>query len=121
MPDMSAQSLEQFYIDLDADNHAQGRRRHRRAQQQRRLRQRLRDRRARAAQLLRHDAARLDRACRRARCSASARSSGRPILVTNQHSLSDAEDFTEGYRSLKLGTVVGEPTAGWIIYTWNQP
>jgi tricorn protease len=39
------------------------------------------------------------------------------ILVTNQHSLSDAEDFTEGYRSLKLGTVVGEPTSGWIIYT----
>ena len=39
------------------------------------------------------------------------------ILVTNQHSLSDAEDFTEGYRTLKLGTVVGEPTAGWIIYT----
>jgi C-terminal processing protease CtpA/Prc len=39
------------------------------------------------------------------------------ILVTNQHSLSDAEDFTEGYRSLKLGRVVGEPTAGWIIYT----
>jgi tricorn protease len=39
------------------------------------------------------------------------------ILVTNQHSLSDAEDFTEGYRSLKLGKVVGEPTAGWIIFT----
>lgn len=39
------------------------------------------------------------------------------ILVTNQHSLSDAEDFTEGYRSMKLGKVVGEPTAGWIIYT----
>jgi tricorn protease len=39
------------------------------------------------------------------------------ILVTNQHSLSDAEDFTEGYRALKLGKVVGEPTAGWIIYT----
>lgn len=39
------------------------------------------------------------------------------ILVVNQHSLSDAEDFTEGYRSLKLGKVVGEPTAGWIIYT----
>ena len=33
------------------------------------------------------------------------------ILVTNQHSLSDAEDFTEGYRTLKLGKVVGEPTA----------
>ncbi len=41
------------------------------------------------------------------------------ILVTNRHSLSDAEDFTEGYRALKLGKVVGEPTAGWIIYTWN--
>jgi Tol biopolymer transport system component len=41
------------------------------------------------------------------------------VLVINQHSLSDAEDFTEGYRTLKLGSVVGEPTAGWIIYTWN--
>jgi Tol biopolymer transport system component/C-terminal processing protease CtpA/Prc len=46
------------------------------------------------------------------------RSLERPtILVVNQHSLSDAEDFTEGYRTLKLGKVVGEPTAGWIIYT----
>jgi C-terminal processing protease CtpA/Prc len=43
------------------------------------------------------------------------------ILVTNQHSLSDAEDFTEGYRTLKLGKVVGEPTAGWIIYTGDIP
>ncbi len=43
------------------------------------------------------------------------------VLVTNQDSLSDAEDFTEGYRALKLGKVVGEPTAGWIIYTWNEP
>src|SRR5204863_1953306 len=41
------------------------------------------------------------------------------VLVTNQHSLSDAEDFTEGYRALKLGPVVGEPTSGWIIYTGN--
>ena len=41
------------------------------------------------------------------------------ILLTNQHSLSDAEDFTEGYRYLKLGKTVGEPTAGWIIFTWN--
>lgn len=39
------------------------------------------------------------------------------VLVTNQHSLSDAEDFTEGYRTLQLGKVVGEPTSGWIIYT----
>jgi tricorn protease len=50
------------------------------------------------------------------------RALGKPtILVTNQHSLSDAEDFTEGYRSLKLGKVVGEPTSGWIIYTSNMP
>jgi tricorn protease len=39
------------------------------------------------------------------------------ILVTNRHTLSDGEDFTEGYRSSHLGKVVGEPTAGWIIYT----
>ncbi len=42
------------------------------------------------------------------------------ILVTNQHSLSDAEDFAEGYRTLKLGKIVGEPTSGWIIYTGSQ-
>ncbi|MEJ2503551.1 MAG: S41 family peptidase, partial [Gemmatimonadota bacterium] len=41
------------------------------------------------------------------------------VLVTDMHSLSDAEDFTEGYRTLGLGPVVGEPTAGWIIYTWG--
>lgn len=41
------------------------------------------------------------------------------ILLINQHSLSDAEDLTEGYRALKLGKIVGEPTAGWIIFTWN--
>lgn len=50
------------------------------------------------------------------------RALGRPtILITNQHSLSDAEDFTEGYRSLRLGKVVGEPTSGWIIFTSNLP
>jgi Tol biopolymer transport system component/C-terminal processing protease CtpA/Prc len=49
------------------------------------------------------------------------RALGRPtVLLTNQDSLSDAEDFTEGYRALGLGKVVGEPTAGWIIYTGNQ-
>ncbi|MFZ1702175.1 MAG: LpqB family beta-propeller domain-containing protein [Pyrinomonadaceae bacterium] len=55
-----------------------------------------------------------------ARSSLGQRSLERPtILVTNQHSLSDAEDLTEGYKSLKLGKVVGEPTSGWIIFTWN--
>jgi Tol biopolymer transport system component/C-terminal processing protease CtpA/Prc len=39
------------------------------------------------------------------------------VLVINRHTLSDGEDFTEGYRTLGLGKVVGEPTAGWIIYT----
>ena len=43
------------------------------------------------------------------------------VLVTNESSLSDAEDFTEGYRALGLGKVVGVPTAGWIIYTGGQP
>lgn len=43
------------------------------------------------------------------------------VLVTNQHSLSDAEDFTEGYRAMGLGKVVGEPTSGWIIFTSNLP
>jgi tricorn protease len=43
------------------------------------------------------------------------------VLVTNESSLSDAEDFTEGYRSLDLGKVVGAPTAGWIIYTKAKP
>ena len=42
------------------------------------------------------------------------------VLVTNESSLSDAEDFTEGYRSLQLGKVVGQPTAGWIIFTGSQ-
>jgi Tol biopolymer transport system component/C-terminal processing protease CtpA/Prc len=39
------------------------------------------------------------------------------VAVTNRVTLSDGEDFTEGYRALGLGKVVGEPTAGWIIYT----
>jgi C-terminal processing protease CtpA/Prc len=43
------------------------------------------------------------------------------VLVTNQHSLTDAEDFTQGYRAMHLGKVVGEPTAGWIVYTSNVP
>ena len=46
------------------------------------------------------------------------RSLGLPtVLVTNESTLSDGEDFTEGYRTLGLGKVVGTPTAGWIIFT----
>ena len=33
------------------------------------------------------------------------------------HTLSDGEDFTEGYRALKLGKTVGEPTGGSVIFT----
>ncbi len=42
------------------------------------------------------------------------------VLITNRVTLSDGEDFSEGYRALGLGKVVGEPTAGWIIYTSNE-
>ena len=49
------------------------------------------------------------------------RALGKPtVLVTNESSLSDAEDFTEGYRALGLGKVVGQPTAGWIIFTGGE-
>jgi tricorn protease len=55
-----------------------------------------------------------------ARAQLGQRSLERPsILITNQHSLSDAEDLAEGYRALGIGKIVGEPTAGWIIYTSN--
>ncbi|HEY8312886.1 MAG TPA: S41 family peptidase [Candidatus Baltobacteraceae bacterium] len=39
------------------------------------------------------------------------------VLMVNEETLSDGEDFTQGYEAMHLGTVVGEPTAGWIIYT----
>jgi len=121
MPDMSAQSLEQFFVDLDAENHS-------------------RDgvvidvrnnnggfvnvyaidvlaRRSYFDMTLRGSSSRVP-----ARSVLGQRALERPtILLANQHSLSDAEDFTEGYRFLKLGKVVGEPTSGWIIYTWNTP
>ena len=120
MPDMSAQSLEQFFVDLDADNHGKE--------------GVVIDVRNNNGGFVNVYA--IDMLARRSYFNMTPRDSTkvpsrsvlgqraleRPtVLVTNQHSLSDAEDFTEGYRSLKLGTVVGEPTAGWIIFTWNQP
>lgn len=41
------------------------------------------------------------------------------ILITNEHSASNAEMFSEGFRRLGLGKVVGMPTAGAVIWTWN--
>lgn len=118
MLDMGAGSLEQLYIDLDAENHGkQG-----------------------VVIDIRNNnggfvnAYALDVFSRRsyltmerrggvqvpARLQLGQRAFEKPtVLVTNQHSLSDAEDFTEGYRALGLGQVVGEPTSGWIIYTSN--
>ncbi|HYO81228.1 MAG TPA: S41 family peptidase [Bryobacteraceae bacterium] len=118
MPDMSAGSLDQLYIDLDTENQS----------------------REGVVFDLRNNSGgfvnvyALDVLARRpflnmtergrptvpARSALGQRSLEKPtVLVVNQHSLSDAEDFTEGYRALKLGRVVGEPTAGWIVYTWN--
>ena len=118
MINMSAAALDQLYLDLDADNHARD--------------GVIVDIRNNSGGFV--NAYALDVFARRPYLRMSSRgvpeAPARSVLgqralelptalVTNQHSLSDAEDFTEGYRALRLGPVVGEPTAGWIIYTWD--
>ena len=116
MYDMSQQSLDQLYLDIDAENHARE--------------GVIVDVRNNNGGFV--NAYALDVLARKgymtmtirglpsapARTQLGQRALEAPtILLTNQHSLSDAEDFTEGYKVLGLGKVVGEPTAGWIIYT----
>ena len=116
--DMSAQALDQLYLDLDTEN--QGREGvvvDVRNNTGGFVNAYAIDVLARRSYL---NMANRDEAANPARIVLGQRSLERPtILVVNRHSLSDAEDFTEGYRALKLGKVVGEPTAGWIIYTSN--
>jgi C-terminal processing protease CtpA/Prc len=40
-------------------------------------------------------------------------------LLTNEHTASNAEMFTETYRRLGIGPVVGRPTAGAVVWTWR--
>lgn len=45
----------------------------------------------------------------------------KPIIVLmDEASLSDAEVFANGFKELKLGKIVGQPTMGWIIFTSGQ-
>ncbi|MHC5200987.1 S41 family peptidase [Myroides sp. LJL119] len=44
--------------------------------------------------------------------------SGKPIvLLINEFSLSDAEMTAQGFKALKLGTIIGQETYRWIIFT----
>jgi tricorn protease len=119
MADMSNESLEQLYIDLDADNESkQG------------VVVDIRNNNGGFVNghaidvFARRNYLRMtprDRAGFPSRQALGQRALGLPtVLVTNESSLSDAEDFTQGYRALGLGKVVGEPTAGWIIFTGAQ-
>jgi C-terminal processing protease CtpA/Prc len=42
------------------------------------------------------------------------------VLVINERCFSNTEMFTEGYRRLRLGKVVGRPTGGAVIWTFGM-
>ncbi len=42
------------------------------------------------------------------------------VLLTNEFSLSDAEMTANGFKELKLGTIIGNTTYGWIIFTTGK-
>jgi tricorn protease len=119
MADMSADSLQQLYIDLDADNESkQGVVVDVRNNNGGFVNGHAIDVFARRNYLLMTPR---DRDQFPSRQTLGQRALGLPtVLVTNESSLSDAEDFTQGYRALGLGKVVGEPTAGWIIFTGGR-
>jgi C-terminal processing protease CtpA/Prc len=119
IPDMSAESLARLYLDLDAENHSkEGVVIDVRNNNGGFINAYALDVFARRGYLTFQERG---RAPVPARSVLGQRSLELPtILITNQHSLSDAEDFSEGYRRLRIGKVVGEPTAGWIVYTSNQ-
>ncbi|MBS1565696.1 MAG: peptidase S41, partial [Bacteroidetes bacterium] len=39
------------------------------------------------------------------------------VLLINEQSLSDAEMTSQGFKALKLGTIIGNETYHWIIFT----
>ncbi len=118
LPDMGQGSLNQLYIDLDIENQSkQGVVVDIRNNNGGFINPYVIDVLARKGYLTMHERGMWEVP---ARTALGQRALERPtVLVINQHSLSDAEDLTEGYKTLKLGKVVGEPTSGWIIFTWN--
>ncbi len=119
IPDMSDESLAQLYIDLDAQNESrEGVVVDVRNNNGGYVNGRVIDVFARRNYLMMTPR---DQFAVPSRQALGQRALGLPtVLITNESSLSDAEDFTEGYRYLHLGEVVGTPTAGWIIFTGGR-
>ena len=46
---------------------------------------------------------------------------GHIVLLVNEHTASDAEELADGFRKLKLGTIIGNRTWGGRIYRAAQP